>query len=145
MLIGCNQKPATSTAVTSPVAIQTSSGAVLSFSSAQEGSVTATGNRIEVVQERKFTIDGVIEGEFDVGDFVFIDLCRRLKDGKLSTCANAVAKVATVSDGKATFHTDFYVTKYPQQDCTLRIEAKLEKKPERSMLAEVDVRIRPPQ
>ena len=122
--------------------IQSSSGVAISFSSADQGTVIAVGDRINVVRRRNFTISGVAPGLFVAGDPVFIDLMRRLKDGKLSSCANAVTKIDRVADGKATFRSTFYTTDLAEQDFVLRIEAvKPKTSDERVTLIDVECRI----
>ncbi len=141
LLAGCFAKPQSTGAAESRASIRTSSGANLAFSSEISGTIAVNGDRIQVVRERKFKIDAEVYGDFNVGDLVFIDLYLRTKDGKLSSCANSIAKVEAVSNAKATFHTDFYVTKLPEQDCTLKFSALLKDNTERTELAEAEVRI----
>ena len=126
------------------VEIRPLAGGALTFLSEQKGTIAQQGEKIEVTCSRSFKIKGEVEAACEIGDLIFIELQLPVEREKWSTAANAIAKVESVKDGRASFQVDFYVGEFKEQDCRLILELYSVSKKERSPLNEVNVRLRAP-
>jgi hypothetical protein len=144
LVVACVKQTQPPDVVQSLAIVQAAPGLKVTFSSEDEGTVAAIDERIEVVRERKFKIAGEIESNLAIGDVIFVDLNLPLKNGKYSTAANSIAKVTSVSNGKAMFQTEFYITKLSEQDCVLKLTALAKDESERTELGELKLRIKAP-